>query len=191
MSTLDIVARFAAVVDAQSGREDIGSAASQARVYRQLAKQQLEALEGDRFSGRGQQQQSAETYWQTEGSTWDLVERLYGLRAQAQAQDGEGGEDIEVTATATEFGAVQALLGRDSQLAECVEVRRWLEETAPAFQAVETRKGYLFYTRRSAAARGAGTVTEADPDATSRQRRGLAPEDAEYAAGLVRTLYEY
>ncbi|KAJ2495725.1 Nucleoporin nup84, partial [Coemansia sp. RSA 2052] len=191
MSTLDIMARFAAVVDAQSGREDIGSAASQARVYRQLAKQQLEALEGDRFSGRGQQQQSAETYWQTEGSTWDLVERLYGLRAQAQTQDGEGGEDIEVTATATDFGAVQALLGRDSQLAECVEVRRWLEEAAPAFQAVETRKGYLFYTRRSTAARGADTVTEADPDATSRQRRGLAPEDAEYAAGLVRTLYEY
>ncbi|KAJ1992640.1 Nucleoporin nup84, partial [Coemansia thaxteri] len=89
-------------------------------------------------------------------------------------------------------------------LTEYVEVRRWLEETARPFQPVETRKGYLFYTRRSIAERGLlpssvqkgssiaeRIVTEADPDAASRQRRELVLEDAEYEAGLIRTLYEY
>ncbi|KAJ2743325.1 Nucleoporin nup84, partial [Coemansia sp. BCRC 34301] len=186
MSALDIVARFAAAVSVQDGPEDM------AQAYRTLAKQQLSALEGDGLadmSQQQQQQQSSATHWRTEGSTWDLVSRLYGLRAQAQAQAQEPEEDGMVTAT--DFGTVQALLGRSRQLGECVEVRRWLEDSAPAFQAVETRKGYLFYTRRSIASHTGGVVTEADPDAASRQRRSVAPEDAEYAAGLVRSLYEY
>ncbi|KAJ2909238.1 Nucleoporin nup84, partial [Coemansia aciculifera] len=185
MSSLDIVASFAAVVGAQSEREDIDSGLSQTQEYRQLAKQQLEALEGDRFAARDQQRQSALMHWQTEGSTWDLVKRLYELRAQ-----GDGGDEDD-TMAATDYITAQALMGRNRRLHECMEVKRWLEESASPFQAVETRKGYLFYTRRSIASRGTGTVTEADPDAPSRQRRSLAPEDAEYAAGLVRTLYEY
>ncbi|KAJ2493391.1 Nucleoporin nup84 [Coemansia sp. RSA 2050] len=160
---MDVVAKFAAVVDAHSGREGAG-------------------LDSDA----------------TESNTWDLVERLYKLRAQALAEsqdddmsDSDSGQGAVAT---TDYVAVQELMGRSNLLAEYMEVKRWLEETAPEFQAVETRKGYLFYTRRGIArsgARDSRIVTEADPDATSRQRRELAPEDAEYSAGLVRTLYEY
>ncbi|KAJ2416450.1 Nucleoporin nup84 [Coemansia sp. RSA 2530] len=199
---MDIVAKFAAAVDAHSGREGAGldsdTSTPQTRAYRQVAKQQLEALKGEAFAARGPQDQNSEAYWKTESNTWDLVERLYKLRAQALAEaqdddmsDGDSGQEAVAT---TDYAAVQELMGRSNLLAEYMEVKRWLEETAPEFQAVETRKGYLFYTRRSIArsgARDSRIVTEADPDATSRQRRELAPEDAEYSAGLVRTLYEY
>ncbi|KAJ2875026.1 Nucleoporin nup84 [Coemansia aciculifera] len=202
MGAPDIVARFAAVVDAHSGREDTSldndNSTPQTRAYRQLAKQQLEVLEGDDFAARGQQRRSSEAYWKTESSTWELVERLYKLRAQAHAEaqddDMSDGDSERALAASTDYVAVQELMGRSNVLTEYVEVKRWLEETAPEFQAVETRKGYLFYTRRSIAGRGARDsriVTEADPDATSRQQRELAAEDAEYSAGLVRTLYEY
>ncbi|KAJ2263514.1 Nucleoporin nup84 [Coemansia sp. RSA 376] len=202
MGAPDIIARFAAVVDAHSGREEMNVdndiSLSQTRAYKQLAKQRLEELEGDGFAARGQQRRISEAYWKAESNTWELVERLYKLRAQAQAEaqddDMSDGGSERALAARTDHVAVQELMGRSNELTEYVEVRRWLEETAPEFQAVETRKGYLFYTRRSIAGRGvkdSRTVTEADPDAPSRQRRELAPEDAEYSAGLVRTLYEY
>ncbi|KAJ2349378.1 Nucleoporin nup84, partial [Coemansia sp. RSA 2618] len=145
--------------------------------------------------------QSEARYWRSESNTWDLIERLYTLRQQARGDDGEHGMALEEsTQPTTDFVSVQALMDSDAQLSEYVEVRRWLEDTAPEFQAVETRKGYLFYTRRSIREReqtqGSGAkrsqiVTEIDPDAASRQRRDLAPEDAEYSRSLLRTLYEY
>ncbi|KAJ2827053.1 Nucleoporin nup84 [Coemansia sp. 'formosensis'] len=155
-------------------------------------------LKRDNFAARGQQHQNSESYWKAESNTWDLVERLYKLRAQALAEaqdddmsDGDSGQE---RVTTTDYVVVQELMGRSKVLTEYVEVKRWLEETAGEFQAVETRKGYLFYTRRMIAGSGAKDsriVTEADPDAPSRQRRELAAEDGEYSAGLVRTLYEY
>ncbi|KAJ1744474.1 Nucleoporin nup84, partial [Coemansia sp. RSA 2523] len=104
-------------------------------------------------------------------------------------------------ATLSDFVRAQDLLERDGQLAEYVEVRRWLEDTAREFQPVETRKGYLFYTRRSirtqdtadsnAMSDNTQLVTDIDPDASSRQRRDIAIEDHEYTTSLLRTLFEY
>ncbi|KAJ2337929.1 hypothetical protein GGH92_007396, partial [Coemansia sp. RSA 2673] len=162
MGAPDIIARFAAVVDAHSGREEMNVdndiSLSQTRAYKQLAKQRLEEFEGDGFAARGHQRQISEAYWKTESNTWELVERLYKLRAQAQAEaqddDMSDGGSERALAARTDHVAVQELMGRSNELTEYVEVRRWLEETAPEFQAVETRKGYLFYTRRSIAGRG-------------------------------------
>ncbi|KAJ2582984.1 Nucleoporin nup84, partial [Coemansia sp. RSA 1804] len=117
--------------------------------------------------------------------------------------DAGTAKDIS-TVEDTDFTRVQDLMDADPLLSEYVEVRRWLEENAPAFHPVETRKGYLFYTRKSIRDRKThastasqqpekpdNTVTEADPDAPSRQRKELAYEDAEYEASLLRTLFEY
>lgn len=63
-------------------------------------------------------------------------------------------------------------------------VREWLEETAPEFQPVEIRRGYWMHTvkqigdqKRSRGTNG-DLVTEADPDAPIRQRKGLKADDA-------------
>ncbi|KAJ1721656.1 Nucleoporin nup84 [Coemansia erecta] len=195
MASLEIEKEFAAVVDSQDVRwknEDAGS-----------------KTEADR--------------WRTECSTWDLLERLYSLRLNKPSEvddsfmcDDSSEMDSErmvpersASVTTTDFTRAQELMATNSLLSEYVEVRRWLEENAPEFHAVETRKGYLFYTRKSirdrerervvmgdkAPTSGESTssrmVTEADPDSTSRQRRELAYEDAEYETSLVRTLYEY
>ncbi|KAJ1733234.1 Nucleoporin nup84 [Coemansia biformis] len=210
MAASDIAAGFAAVVEspewrARPERADAGagaSATSQARAFGQLARQRCKELENGGAFGPGSQRREREAaYWAAESSTWDLLERLYTLRQQAQSEEpAPVAAKATASATATDFTSVQELMDNSSQLAEYVEVRRWLEATAPTFQPVETRKGYLFYTRRGIRERGlsaAGatapgrTTTEADPDATSRQRKELAPEDAEYEAGLLRTLYDY
>ncbi|KAJ1965379.1 Nucleoporin nup84 [Dipsacomyces acuminosporus] len=144
------------------------------------------------------------------------MERLYYLRLQALADAAadedsrmDEGEDSakkglaipHASVASTDFTRVQDLMDNDSLLAECVEIRRWLEENAPSFEPVETRKGYLFYTRKSirdrklvsgnSSASNERVVSEADPDATSRQKKALAPEDSEYEGSLLRTLYEY
>ncbi|KAJ2723796.1 Nucleoporin nup84 [Coemansia sp. Benny D115] len=221
MEALDITTEFASALDLQDEcRRDVcvadNSSATQARVFGQLAKKH------DSFTASDLPAKKESDYWKSESRTWDLVERLYGLRAQVMAEqrteDTKMSDDSDefsdehqvpekrASVTATDFSSVQDLMAKNSLLAEFVQVRQWLEENAPEFQPVETRKGYLFYTRRSIRERdsrqaggdmdentgdSARTVTEADPDATSRQRKELAHEDAEYEDGLLRTLYEY
>ncbi|KAJ2541517.1 Nucleoporin nup84, partial [Coemansia sp. RSA 1933] len=201
--------------------------ASPARQFARLAKEHHAQLgTNDTFSHSPYgKNNSEEQQWKAESDTWDLLGRLYSLRVQVSSDNSNGGDaemdeeggdagtDIEMDAEAarpggagvdTDFTKVQELMGSDSVLAEYVEVRRWLEEKAPAFHPVETRKGYLFYTRKSIRdrkVRGAvssqqlekadNTVTEVDPDAPSRQRKELAYEDAEYESSLLRTLYGY
>ncbi|KAJ2799275.1 Nucleoporin nup84, partial [Coemansia helicoidea] len=206
MAASDVAAGFAAIVECpewHGGAEGAGGAktAPNARAFGRLARQRCKELEdGAAFGPGGERRESEAAYWTAESSTWDLVARLYPLRQQSRAEAHAATPSAAKPAT-TDFTSVRELMDTNSQLTEYVEVRRWLEATAPAFQPVETRKGYLFYTRRSirerasgsaaATAAGGQTVTEADPDATSRQRKELAPEDAEYEAGLLRTLYDY
>ncbi|KAJ1950816.1 Nucleoporin nup84 [Linderina pennispora] len=92
-------------------------------------------------------------------------------------------------------------MGDSSMLLQCHAIRAWLEETAVPFEPVETRRGYLFYTRKnirnqraegsSAGSTSGGAVTEIDPDAPTRQKRSLAVEDGEYEDSLLRSLYEF
>ncbi|KAJ1889029.1 Nucleoporin nup84 [Kickxella alabastrina] len=220
---LDITTEFAAVVDSRdeythNGGGSHKSNTSQARLFSQLAKQRHEEITSDAFTVDDSYKKNEASYWNSESNTWDLLERLYALRAQVPAdedsedsvmrEDNDSDEhrvpEKPSSITATAFSSVQELMTANSQLSEYVEVRRWLEENAPPFQPVETRKGYLFYTRRNikererlagssekAAAIVGRIVTEADPDSTSRQRKELAFEDAEYECGLLRTLFEY
>ncbi|KAJ2709866.1 Nucleoporin nup84 [Coemansia spiralis] len=201
MALSDVAAGFATVVESAEWQRGAGGtrAAPSARAFGRLARQRCKELEDGAVFGSDSARRKRElAYWAAECSTWDLIERLYPLRQQARAE-APPAESAAATLATTDFATVQELMDTSSQLTEYVEVRRWLEATAPAFQPVETRKGYLFYTRRSirertsatAATAGGQTVTEADPDATSRQRKELAPEDAEYEAGLLRTLYDY
>ncbi|KAJ2798254.1 Nucleoporin nup84 [Coemansia guatemalensis] len=193
MAACDIAVDFAAVV------EKGGESTLAARAFAKLARQQCDSL--DRITVFGSSADSAQRkseveYWSAEGNTWDLLERLYSLRQQANQSDTTSQSEAAMQTTGvntatTAFTSVQELMAANSLLSEYVEVRRWLEETAPAFQPVETRKGYLFYTRRGAKNGAGRIVTEVDPDATSRQRKDLAFEDAEYEASLLRTLYEY
>ncbi|KAJ2777466.1 Nucleoporin nup84 [Coemansia javaensis] len=195
MAAPDMAAEFAAALEAQ---------AASPGAFARLARERRKAVEAssDAFGAGSERHAREAALWRAEDNTWALLERLYPLRQQARADaDAGAGEDARMDGaaeTATDFTSVQELMAISSQLAEYVEVRRWLEATAPAFQPVETRKGHLFYTRRQIRDRarvpGSGserTVTEADPDATSRQRKELAPEDAEYEAGLLRTLFDY
>ncbi|KAJ2400753.1 Nucleoporin nup84, partial [Coemansia sp. RSA 2559] len=224
----DIAKAFAGVVeDHKMHRQTPGGIsknnASPAWLFAQLAKEHCAQLEtNDSFSPSPYGKKNEVQQWKAESDTWELLGRLYSLRLQPSpdidSEDaemdggGEAGAEMEMDTGAakgnstadTDFTRVQELLGSDSLLSEYVEVRRWLEEKAPAFHPVETRKGYLFYTRKSIrdrktradassqqAEKADNTVTEADPDATSRQRKELAYEDAEYESGLLRTLYEY
>ncbi|KAJ2780177.1 Nucleoporin nup84 [Coemansia interrupta] len=227
MASLEIEKDFATVVESQGVRwknEGVDSKSpSQARLFYQLAKKQYEKVLGDAFTISDSYKKAEADRWKTESSTWDLLERLYALRLNKSSDvddsfmcDDSNDMDSErmvpersASVTTTDFTRAQELMATNSLLSEYVEVRRWLEENAPEFHAVETRKGYLFYTRKSIrdrererAVMGGKTsesvdttssrmVTEADPDSTSRQRRELAYEDAEYETSLVRTLYEY
>ncbi|KAI9502591.1 nuclear pore protein 84/107 [Coemansia spiralis] len=223
-TSTDIATGFAAVVESHSTRQqriDNSSSdnnASSARLFAQLARQQNSQIsDSDLYSFNNQLHKKSEAqFWKSESSTWDLLERLYALRLQALSgagsEDAMMGDDVDAdvrvpkgsSVVATDFTSVQELMSSDNLLSEYVEVRRWLEENAPSFQPVETRKGYLFYTRKSIRERAIRQtsltpatsstdtiVTEADPDAPSRQRKELAYEDAEYEASLLRTLYEY
>ncbi|KAJ2159003.1 Nucleoporin nup84 [Coemansia sp. RSA 552] len=196
MTAADVAADFAAVVESQR--------ASLAPAFARLTRHQWDELSGvSAFDADAVRRKSEAKLWKAESSTWDLMDRLYTLRQQTHTSSPSADMELgQTSVTATDFTAVQEVMDADNTLAEYVEIRRWLEETAPAFQPVETRKGYLFYTRRSIRDRGLRpgsassgssdqTVTEIDPDATSRQQKELAPEDAEYEAGLLRTLYEY
>ncbi|KAJ2384052.1 Nucleoporin nup84, partial [Coemansia sp. RSA 2603] len=227
MASLEIEKEFATVVDSQDGRwknEGAGSKSpSQAQLFRQLATKRYEKVLGDAFTISDSYKKAEADRWKTESSTWDLLERLYALRSNTAGnmddsfmRDDSSEMDTEcivpersASVITTDFTRAQELMATNSLLSEYVEVRRWLEENAPEFHAVETRKGYLFYTRKSIRDRereraviGSNTpssdkstsnrmVTEADPDSTSRQRKELAYEDAEYETSLVRTLYEY
>ncbi|KAI8325119.1 nuclear pore protein 84/107 [Martensiomyces pterosporus] len=222
MSISDITAEFAGVVESHDDLErSLGASDhrhSHARLFSSLAQKQCEQLAKDAYAANEAQRRGQMKYWKTESNTWDLMERLYFLRLQAladaaeeegssMADDPSRGQEARAPISSTDFTCVQDLMDRSSLLAECVEVRRWLEENAPSFEPVETRKGYLFYTRKSirdrrllpsnssaaaaASANSGRIVSEADPDATSRQKRELAPEDSEYEGSLLRTLYEY
>ncbi|KAI9471173.1 Nucleoporin nup84 [Coemansia sp. RSA 990] len=216
MALTEIASDFASVVEAQA-QVNLGAegdkSVSPALAYSQLAKQRCDELAAsDAFGTEAERQRNKAQYWKSVSDTWNLLERLYMLRHQAQSDTAQNGastpnsmfETDSPSALTTDFISVQNMMGTDALLAEYVEVRRWLEDTAPEFQPVETRKGYLFYTRRSirdrklfakegdsGSADTSRTVTEIDPDATSRQKKKLAFEDAEYNTGLLRTLYEY
>ncbi|KAJ2762611.1 Nucleoporin nup84 [Coemansia sp. BCRC 34490] len=225
----DVIRAFAGVVENQQahsqgeGGNSRKSSASTARLFAQLAKEHYaQFAESDSFSMSPYGKKNGTRQWLAESSTWNLLGRLYSLRLQSSSSDngkedtvmdGDLGTDMEMdagtakdisTVEDTDFTRVQDLMDADPLLSEYVEVRRWLEENAPAFHPVETRKGYLFYTRKSIRDRKThagtasqqpektdNTVTEADPDAPSRQRKELAYEDAEYEASLLRTLFEY
>ncbi|KAJ2481322.1 Nucleoporin nup84 [Coemansia sp. RSA 2131] len=201
----ELVAEFASVVEGRDVGGDGSSGASAARVYKQLAKQRSDnATAGALFGAEGAQQRVEGKWWQSESDTWDLLARLYEQRQQRRdsTMDESMDANVDDDATLTDFVRAQELLERDGQLAEYVEVRRWLEDTAREFQPVETRKGYLFYTRRSIRNQDTADsnamsdtntqlVTDIDPDASSRQRRDIALEDHEYSTSLLRTLFEY
>ncbi|KAJ2319806.1 Nucleoporin nup84, partial [Coemansia sp. RSA 2704] len=214
--TQSIAAEFALALGAQGTSTDAKGASSrpatQASVYRQLAQQRCSELYSvSAFGSEAAHQRTEASRWNAERNTWDLLERLSLLRRQANINASfdsasTQSEDMQTAcapAATTDYACVQELVASDALLAEYVEVRRWLEDTAPEFQPVETRKGYRFYTRRCTGEHGMRAssdapggkpnriVTETDPDAASRQRRELAHADAEYEAGLLRTLYEY
>ncbi|KAJ2708268.1 Nucleoporin nup84 [Coemansia sp. IMI 203386] len=223
MAVVDITKEFAGVVDSHDAHRqnaaESGKGVSQAKLFCQLAKKRYDQLVHEKFIVSDLYSAEEADYWKAESSTWDLLERIYALRVQSLAagddscmndDSGDLGSDCRVperstSLTTTDFTRAQELMASDNLLAECAELRRWLEENAPEFQPVETRKGYMFYTRKSikdrerAAAGKTGSasnavdrvVTEADPDSTSRQRKALAHEDAEYETSLVRTLFEY
>ncbi|KAJ2500959.1 Nucleoporin nup84 [Coemansia sp. RSA 1972] len=197
----DLVAEFVSVVEGRELGGDSSIGASAARVYKQLTKQRSNtATSGALFGAEGAQQRLDGKWWQSESDTWDLLARLYEQRQQRRDTDECMDATTDDDATVTDFVRAQDLLEHDGQLAEYVEVRRWLEDTALEFQPVETRKGYLFYTRRSirnqdtdsnAMDTNTQLVTDIDPDASSRQRRDIAIEDHEYTSSLLRTLFEY
>ncbi|KAJ1674614.1 Nucleoporin nup84, partial [Spiromyces aspiralis] len=181
--------------------------------------------------------------WKKERDTWSLIEQLYGERLSSLMEEEEDVSQRMVLEEGgikgeTDFTRVQSLLKKDQSLREYLIVRRWLEDNAPEFRQVETRKGYWLYTRKrlkesnmSSGAMGSqqhgkGTTTTSspallfggmpavpggggggggggsnrgettiisamDPDAPSRQKRSIVPDDAEWEQSFLRTLYEY
>ncbi|KAI8588342.1 nuclear pore protein 84/107 [Geranomyces variabilis] len=133
-------------------------------------------------------------WWTMEANTWKLIRSLIRLRLQLgnRAPPGLGEAPEEMSDQQIQMNLV------DAQFRENMTVRRWLEETAPVFQPVETRKGYWLHTVKhisasnyNRAASKSDIVTEADPDATLRQHKPLHPDDADYDANLHRTAFEY
>ncbi|KAJ3177903.1 hypothetical protein HDU87_004185 [Geranomyces variabilis] len=140
-------------------------------------------------------QMATELHWWTmEANTWKLIRCLIRLRLQLgnTAPPGLGEDPEEMSDQEIQTNLV------DAQFRENMTVRRWLEETAPVFQPVETRKGYWLHTVKHISASNfnrvaskSDIVTEADPDATLRQHKSLHPDDADYDANMHRTAFEY
>ncbi|KAI8050910.1 nuclear pore protein 84/107 [Syncephalis plumigaleata] len=152
--------------------------------------------------------------WEREWSTWRLL--LACMRAYERKEpikidvDDDDDDDDENTAASvdpaltTDVQMISSLFASNrgqSTLREHVLVKSWLQEVASGFQPVGPRTGYWFYTSRyhnGVSATGdlsdpeaAKIVHTLDPDAPSREKRTLAPEDQEFDKALVRTLYEY
>ncbi|KAI9088752.1 nuclear pore protein 84/107 [Phlyctochytrium arcticum] len=134
-------------------------------------------------------------WWKLEASTWRLIKSLLGIRFQAT----EGmATDPPSDAYASDEAIASMIHGKDFE--EMQTVLAWLEETAPGeFDAPETRREYLEHTVKHIQALkrlgpknfAADIVTDADPDAATRQHKQIKPFDSEYEASLHRTAYEY
>ncbi|RKP27870.1 nuclear pore protein 84/107 [Syncephalis pseudoplumigaleata] len=162
--------------------------------------------------------EAAMTNWEREWSTWRLLLAMYQERVAQKKEpisiDVDDDDDASTPAAsslATDVQMIGALFAPGSShgaLREHVIVKNWLQEVASGFQPVGPRTGYWFYTSRyhhglSAASAmsdpdAAKIVHTLDPDAPSREKRSLAPEDEangiwdqEFDKALVRTLYEY
>ncbi|ORX93251.1 nuclear pore protein 84/107 [Basidiobolus meristosporus CBS 931.73] len=140
-------------------------------------------------------------HWVAEGNTWKLVHLLFSERFSRDDLEGLEVPDVE-NSYIPDFKLVQNLFRNNREISENNIVRSWLEDIAPAFQPVETRRGYWFHTGKCIGSksklgssfmhsRNENLVTEIDPDAPNRQNKELALEDNMYEKSLVRTLYEY
>ncbi|TPX59982.1 hypothetical protein SpCBS45565_g07632 [Spizellomyces sp. 'palustris'] len=134
-------------------------------------------------------------WWKMEANTWQLIKLLLELRFQAE-------DLMEDSPTADENASDSALVENfnDRAFEEVKAVLSWLEETTPGeFHPVEVRRGYWMHTvKHINDTRRAGrrtpnddTVTEADPDAPTRQHKRLKADDADYESTLHRTAFEY
>ncbi|KAI8907441.1 nuclear pore protein 84/107 [Powellomyces hirtus] len=133
-------------------------------------------------------------WWTMEANTWKLIRSLIRLRIQEStvAPMDLGESTDELSDQAIHKGLIS------SEYREDMTIRQWLEETAPEFQPVETRRGYWPHTvkhinnsRLGLSTPAGDVVTESDPDAPFRQQKNLHADDAEYDANLHRTVYEY
>jgi nuclear pore complex protein Nup107 len=85
----------------------------------------------------------------------------------------------------SDFILSQEIIEQSCSLQELLILRQWLEQTAPQFIECDIQHGFLQHTReyimRKQNTYGMGgkssMVTELDPDASSRQKKSLAPED--------------
>ncbi|KAK9766655.1 Nucleoporin nup84 [Basidiobolus ranarum] len=140
-------------------------------------------------------------HWVAEGNTWKLVHLLYSERFSRDDLEGMEVPDVE-NSYVPDFKLVQNLFRNNREISENNIVRSWLEDIAPVFYPVETRRGYWFHTGKCIGgknklgssfmhSKSENIVTEIDPDAPNRQNKELALEDNMYEKSLVRTLYEY
>ncbi len=140
---------------------------------------------------------AAAAAWRMERNTWTLLKVLL-LKRMALA--GGGGLGCETTAAppheyASDAARGALLLAQDAEVEEALAIKQWLEDTAPApTHGPETHKGYRPYTLKHLkhvtpshshdTAAMSAIVSAADPDATGRQGKALAPEDQVGAARL-------
>ncbi|KAI9007767.1 nuclear pore protein 84/107 [Hyaloraphidium curvatum] len=130
--------------------------------------------------------------WELELNTWRLCEYLLPQRLLGNPPQAEPSNIY-----ASDSKLVADYIGSNTDLSEAVLVRRWLEDTAPDFDAVEVRKGYQPHTFKALKDRQRlnlpddKLVQELDPDAPLRTQRALDIGDKEYEDQLCRTLYSY
>ena len=128
--------------------------------------------------------------WRQEGDTWRLLRELLAVRLDGSIKKSSTDDRLLFPTD-----ALLASTMTSERLNEHIVVKTWLEQTAPPFQPVELRTGYLPHTHQHLrAVKTTATdavVSELDPDAPLRQNKRLAMEDQRYEAEVLRTMFGY
>ncbi|KAJ3075261.1 hypothetical protein HDU98_008736 [Podochytrium sp. JEL0797] len=127
---------------------------------------------------------------QLEKNTWALLYRLLDIRVVPEETE----TCPDLTPYSSDQSIVSAAIKTTDSLAEMIAVKEWLEESAPDFIPVETRKGFRPYTLKSVREQSARSVSGAvsmDPDGPLRTGISLAPDDAGYDHALNKTLFSF
>jgi len=124
---------------------------------------------------------------QIEANTWTLIKMLTSHRFIPPDQP----------MLKFNFASDHALIGHineTSDVGEYMQVKEWLEQTAPEFNPVEVRQGFNLATtrqHRNMLDKQKSLVSQIDPDAELREKASLALDDSTFQQALNRSIFEY
>ncbi|EIN06492.1 nuclear pore protein 84/107 [Punctularia strigosozonata HHB-11173 SS5] len=133
-----------------------------------------------------------------ESNTWALLQLLMAERKTEHTPAPSPRALLRTNPYTPTSTLAQAILASSPLLSQLVQVREWLQDTAPPPPDPGATTGYWKFTKASVMQNlrtgrrlaGDGLVREMDPDAGNREKdRKVASEDANYDKALAQALY--